>query len=90
MDSAARAKHICNNIIKNIYNDDYKNKNHRNATPEEARSNVDNLVEIELRLKHVFDRQNITPDELFATSADHARIEVLIKCIIDRRDATLM
>lgn len=89
MDSASKAKHICNNIIKNIYSD-YKNKKHRSATPEEARANVDDLVEIELLLKRVFDRQNIIPDELFATSADHARIEVLIKCIIDRRDATFM
>jgi hypothetical protein len=88
MESAARAKHICNNIITNIYYD-YKNKQHRNATEQEAIDNINDLVEIELRLKHVFERQN-TPEDILATIIDNARIEILIKNLVKRRDATFM
>ena len=88
MESAAKAKHICNNIITNIYYD-YKNKQHRNATEQEAIDNINDLVEIELRLKHVFERQN-TPEDILATVVDNARIEILIKNLVKRRDATFM
>lgn len=89
MESAAKAKHICNNIIKNIYSD-YKNKQHRNATPAEASANVDDLVGIELLLKRIYDRQNITVQEILETSTDYETINTLIKRIIDRRDATII
>lgn len=88
MDSASRAKHICNNIITNIYYD-YKNKQHRSATPEEALANVDDLVGIELLLTRIFERQNI-PEDILATNIDNTRIEILISRLIERRDATLM
>jgi hypothetical protein len=88
MESAAKAKHICNNIITNIYYD-YKNKQHRNATEQEALANIDDLVEIELLLTRIFERQN-TPEDKHATIVDNARIEVLIGYLVGRRDATFM